>query len=96
MAYVFSDSFVKSVDSLKYIYTVAATTYKKLSDETEPFKVDNESLDFDRLNQFIVLNSELIRKTNAKVNYANKIIADLPQFLSILENLLLHLKYIFK
>lgn len=95
-SYVFSDEFVKSVDSLKYIYTTSSEVYKKISDGTEPFKLDNEALDFSRLNKFIVDNSELIRLTNNKVNYANKVLSDLPQFFSIIEDLVVHLKYIFK
>lgn len=95
-SYVFSDQFPKAVDSLKYIYTTASGVYKEISDKTEPFKIDNDSLDFEKLNKFIVDNSELIRKTNAKVNYANKVLSDLPQFFSIIENLLSHMRYIFK
>ena len=95
-SYVFSDEFVKAVDSLKYIYTTSSEVYKKISDGTEPFKLDNEALDFSRLNKFIVDNSELIRLTNNKVNYANKVLSDLPQFFSIIEDLVVHLKYIFK
>ena len=81
---------------MKYIYTTASGIYKEISDKTEPFKIDNDSLDFEKLNKFIVDNSELIRKTNAKVNYANKVLSDLPQFFSIIENLLSHMRYIFK
>lgn len=93
--FIYTDTFNKCVDSLKYIYTNVSKEFAALSDATGDFNLPDGGLDFMKLNTFVTDNAEKIRLLNGKLNYANKVISDLPHFMAISEELITHLKFIY-